>query len=1330
MSQKEVLNLDSVLLELGQFGRYQIRTYCFILVPILFSAIYNAQYIFAAADLDYRCKVPECESSPPQFETDVWGSWALPDGAGHSILRVKNGSAPWWGHSTVSGYSLHSPLLPTYRTALEMVGINRRVLGGNIISCTFAVGQAILALVAWGIPEWRTLTRVLYAPSFIFLLYYFVIEESVRWLLSKGRKAEAAKIIFKAAAVNKKKLSPETIRQLTDETVQVEELNSTSAAEGKKESVFWQVIKSKVLVSRLFICSFWWITVTFIYYGLSINSVSLGGNRYVNYILTALVEIPGYGLSVLTLDRFGRKGSIMTAFFVCSVSLFGLPFIPSDYQWLQTSLNLLGKLCISMAFSSIYIYTSELYPTSVRHSMVAMCSMAGRVGQMNYMASLPYLIFGVMAAIAGLLMLLTPETLHIQLPDTVKQAEAIAVAPRTKKRTDIISAVCQVVKMEDGKEAKDTERKGPLDLDDVLVNELGQFGRFQFRYICLVAIPIATSAFFSEYIFSAAAIPHRCRIEECGEFSKSVTFEPSWILNAIPSTDSGFASCQRYAARAAAGNGTLDTCPAYLFDTSTTIDCDGFVYGRDNSIVYDFDLGCQEWLRALPGTLNSVGTLLVLPITGYISDRFGRRVALLINVFNMSLIAAEVVGPKYRVVTSAISSSMFAVGQVILGAVAWGVQPWRYFIMTLFIPCFLMISYYWILSESIRWLLSKQKFDEARALLEKIARVNRKVEKRNPVKLILRSPTMLRRVCTTPIWWVTTTFVYYGLSINSTSLSDTMYLNFILTCAIEIPGYFTAVLVLDRIGRKAVLSAGFLFSAACNIAFIFISADLTVFRLIVYLAGKFGISLVFTSLYLYTSELYPTEFRHSLLAFSSMIGRIGSITAPLTPVLNSSEGKASDVTETKRIDLDDVLVNELGQFGPFQLRYMVLVAIPIIMSAFMSEFIFSAAAIPHRCQIPECGEDRKLVSTFEPEWILNAVPETDSGFSSCERYRPGGVLNGTLAYCPASIFDQSATIDCDRFVYARDNSIVVGTLLVLPITGYISDKFGRRIALVISVFNLALIGLIRAFSVNYAMYVSLQLLQTTLGAGTFSSAYIFASATSTSMFAVGQVVLGGVAWLVQPWRYMILVLHIPCFLIISYYWILSESIRWLLSKQKYVEARQVLEKIARVNKKEINTMYLNYILTCAIEIPGFYTAVFILDRIGRKPTLCGGFLFSAACNIAFVFIPSDLTVFRMIVYLAGKFGISLVFTSLYLFTSELYPTEFRHSLLAFSSMIGRIGSITAPLTPVLMDYWHGIPSMMFGGMAILSGLLVLTQPETLGTKMPDTLAEAEAIGRS
>ncbi|XP_050348549.1 organic cation transporter protein-like [Nymphalis io] len=546
-----------------------------------------------------------------------------------------------------------------------------------------------------------------------------------------------------------------------------------------------------------------------------------------------------------------------------------------------------------------------------------------------------------------------------------------------------------------------------------------------------------------------------------------------------------------------------------------------------------------------------------------------------------------------------------------------------------------------------------------------------------------------------------------------------------------------------------------------------------------------------------------------------------------TPEQEIVDKEREEIINGKPLDLDDVLINELGQFGCFQMRNILLVTIPIMMSAFMSEYIFSAAAIPHRCRIPECNEQDKS-QKYDPEWILNVLPQTSSGFSSCERYV---LLNlntkGSLESCPASLFNQTKTIDCDGYVYSKDNSVVydfdlgcqdwlralagtlnsVGILLAMPITGYISDRFGRRFALVVNVFNLSLIGLIRAFSVNYTMYMALQIVQTTLGAGTFSSAYIFAaelvgpkyrvvtSATLSSIFATGQVVLGAVAWLVQPWRYMIMALHIPGFLVISYYAILPESVRWLLSKRKYVEATKVLETVARLNKTQISdkslealinnskhskphlkegnrsltasivrspvllrrvcttpvwwittvfvyyglsidstslsdTIYLNYILTCAIEIPGFFTAVLVLDRVGRRATLSSGFFFSAVCNIVFVFIPNDLSVLRLIIYLLGKFGISMVMTSLYLYTSELYPTEFRHSLLAFSSMIGRIGSITAPLTPVLMEYWHGIPSLMFGGMGILSGILVLTQPETLGTKMPDTLAEAEALGRT
>ncbi|XP_073955325.1 organic cation transporter protein-like isoform X4 [Choristoneura fumiferana] len=543
MASKEP-DFDIILKDLGGFGRYQIMNYCLIFVPIMFSAVYNAQYVFSAGAVDYRCTVPECESSPPEWDTGEWGSWAL--GAGrcerrrtlapggvcapatfhenltqacdawlygnqdtivaefdlacqewkrtlvgtiHSaglfaalpltgyisdtfgrrtafVLTAVSASVMGLIRSFSSSYSMYlvfefldatlgSGVYSTgFILALEMVGLNQRVLGGNMISSAFAIGQVLLALVAWAIPYWRTLTRVLYAPSLLFIFYYFIVEESVRWLLSKGKKKEAARIIYKAAAINRKELSPESIKQLSEDptpTPNISIINGVTTSipidETPQRSLFSQVLRSRIIISRLFICSFWWITVTFIYYGLSINSVSLAGNSYVNYILTALVEIPGYALSVLTLDRFGRKSAIMTSFFVCGTALIALPFIPNELLWLQTCLTMLGKLAISMTFSSIYIYTSELFPTSARHSLLGFCSMIGRIGSilapmtpllMAYMASLPYLVFGVMAGCSGALMLLTPETLRLRLPDTIQQAEAMAVAPRTRKRTDII----------------------------------------------------------------------------------------------------------------------------------------------------------------------------------------------------------------------------------------------------------------------------------------------------------------------------------------------------------------------------------------------------------------------------------------------------------------------------------------------------------------------------------------------------------------------------------------------------------------------------------------------------------------------------------------------------------------------------------------------------------------------------------------------------------------------------------------------------------------------------------------------------------------------------
>lgn len=215
-----------------------------------------------------------------------------------------------------------------------MVDLDKRVIAGSGMSMCFASGQMVLAVLAWLFPYWRTLTIVLYVPSFFFIFYYLFLVESVRWLLSKGKKKEAARIIFKAAAANKRQLSEETIRQLTTETPAAQQNVKEQQFEERSRRPLWlQVLRSRILMTRLVICSFWFISVTFIYYGLSINSVTLAGNKYVNYGLTAMVEVPGYIISIMTLDRFGRKHSIITAFFVCGVALITMPFVTtSEYS--------------------------------------------------------------------------------------------------------------------------------------------------------------------------------------------------------------------------------------------------------------------------------------------------------------------------------------------------------------------------------------------------------------------------------------------------------------------------------------------------------------------------------------------------------------------------------------------------------------------------------------------------------------------------------------------------------------------------------------------------------------------------------------------------------------------------------------------------------------------------------------------------------------------------------------------------------------------------------------------------------------------------------------
>lgn len=102
------------------------------------------------------------------------------------------------------------------------------------------------------------------------------------------------------------------------------------------------------------------------------------------------------------------------------------------------------------------------------------------------------------------------------------------------------------------------------------------------------------------------------------------------------------------------------------------------------------------------------------------------------------------------------------------------------------------------------------------------------------------------------------------------------------------------------------------------------------------------------------------------------------------------------------------------------------------------------------------------------------------------------ILSTGICLFISSVYMFQYDLGCSEWLRALAGTLSsVGSLMSMMLIGYFSDRFGRRLALMVAIFNVALFGLIRAFSVNYPMYLVLQILNTTFGGGTFTSAYIF-----------------------------------------------------------------------------------------------------------------------------------------------------------------------------------------------------------------------------------------------
>lgn len=203
---------------------------------------------------------------------------------------------------------------------MELLVPEYRVMGSTIMSSAFALGEALIGVTAWFVP-WRIFLRILYIPGVLFVSCYWLTDESVRWMISNDRNEEAACALKKIAAQNGRRLDEAVVKRLHLEGIGGPEHHHHT-------DTFLEALRSPALLIRLANCSLAWISCTFVYYGLTMHSVGISGNVYVNFIAVSLIEIPAYVLANVLLNKLGRRATLAASFMTSGLACVGFVFIP------------------------------------------------------------------------------------------------------------------------------------------------------------------------------------------------------------------------------------------------------------------------------------------------------------------------------------------------------------------------------------------------------------------------------------------------------------------------------------------------------------------------------------------------------------------------------------------------------------------------------------------------------------------------------------------------------------------------------------------------------------------------------------------------------------------------------------------------------------------------------------------------------------------------------------------------------------------------------------------------------------------------------------------
>ncbi|XP_072932796.1 organic cation transporter protein-like isoform X2 [Epargyreus clarus] len=308
---------------------------------------------------------------------------------------------------------------------MEIVGGKWRTTIPVLYHLPFGLGNAVMSALAYWLRDWRKLEFSLATLSSLYILYWFVIPESPRWLLATGQRDKAIEVLNNAAMVNNKQKDFQIVKKwlLSCKETIIE-------APG-----FLAFIKSKNMRMKTVLLSGNWFCTGLEFYTFSQYLGAIGGNIFLTVALTGIISIPGGILCVYIITKFGRRTTVWIFQTITAACFLLILFVPKNIfanDWPRLLIAGTGFAGLAGTVPALYLLSGELFPTLGRNAGVGGVTIFARIASMiaplivsldDVMLDLPLIILSIVSFAHLFLLVPLPETKDRPLPDTLEEAE-------------------------------------------------------------------------------------------------------------------------------------------------------------------------------------------------------------------------------------------------------------------------------------------------------------------------------------------------------------------------------------------------------------------------------------------------------------------------------------------------------------------------------------------------------------------------------------------------------------------------------------------------------------------------------------------------------------------------------------------------------------------------------------------------------------------------------------------------------------------------------------------------------------------------------------------